>query len=227
MVREVRPDDHPDRVASTTRPLSRRATLRHLGGLGVAVAGVAAGLTALEPDTAAATPKQRATRRQPRRGVQKAALKIPPDVVAPDPVVADPGPKPDTSFIATAHLSVQRFRRGWTVRVEVKLHYGEADRAAIQQGGRGRLTCEIWENDDNAVTSVNPALDTFVFAFPGLTVGGNKRGPHVFERYATKRMLDLDRPAPNADELIGLVVLTTPTGQLLARHTNLVKKDFR
>ena len=36
-------------------------------------------------------------------------------------------------------------------------------------------------------------------------------------------MLDLDTPNPNGDEIVALLLLTTPSGAVISQATNLVK----
>jgi len=212
-----RVDDGTDLAERLARPASRRAALRCLAGL-----GLAAGVPALGPDLAAARPKRQRSRREHDGAAGRA---YPGDVGGEKPTEADPGDQPDVSWFPSARLSVKRWRRGWMVRVEAENDFSDADLTAMRQGKQCRLSCEIWENDDNEVRSINPNTDTFVFAFAGRTIpsGSSKRGPIVFEKWASKNTLDLDTPNPDADEIIGLLILTTTSGQVITQPTNMVR----
>jgi hypothetical protein len=197
-------DVRNDRFGETT---SRRQMLRRLAGLGL----VAAGATALRP-------------------VAAAAVRDPGDVRPPagDPPVLDPGPTPVGSRIIEANLEISIRGRAAIVRVSASIFLSDEDLQAMRQGQRSRIACEIWENDNN-----NPrpehGFDQFAFAFRSQRIArvtNPSAHPVHFETQVAPSVLDLDTPNPADDEIVGLLILTTPSGEMPPRATNHVKRDF-
>ncbi len=108
------------------------------------------------------------------------------------------------------------------------VNFSAADIGAMRDGPKYRLGCEVWEND-NDNQAPEPGIDQFVFDFPRVVYPKrpnrlpSRTEPLTFESTVTRVSLDLDQPNPNGDEIVALLILTTPTGERVTRATNLVK----
>ncbi len=103
-----------------------------------------------------------------------------------------------------------------------------ADLRAMRDGAKYRLRCEVWEND-NDNQAPEPGIDQVVFAFPRLffpksAPNLSSRQEPVQSRTTVERLLlDLDTPNPNGDEIVAVLLLTTPAGAVVRKANNLVK----
>jgi hypothetical protein len=56
-----------------------------------------------------------------------------------------------------------------------------------------------------------------------MTTLPSRSEPVVVRTTAARSLLDLDTPNPNGDEIVALLLLTTPSGSVVTRYTNPVK----
>ena len=190
--------DVDDQVA---RSVSRRAVLRGFGGLSL----IAVGAAAFRPAVAAAAPT-----------ISNALLEI---------SVSEP---PVVEAKADGFVFENPFTQKADIKVTATINFTAADLRAMRNGKKYRLLCEVWEND-NDNQAPEPGIDQFVFDFPrkvypkSETSLPSRSEPVTFRTTVDRSTLDLDTPNPNGDEIVALLVLTTPSGQQVTQATNLVK----
>ncbi len=183
--------------------LARRIVLRRLIGFDLALAG-----TATLCPTVAAAPT-----------FSNALLEI----TVSEPPVIDPGRQ------AAASPSFDNpFTQKADVKMTATVNFTAADLRAMRDGAKYRLRCEVWEND-NDNQSPELGIDQFVFAFPRLVFPKSasnlpsRQEPVQFRTTVERSLLDLDTPNPNGDEIVALLLLTTPARGVIRKATNLVK----
>lgn len=190
---------------------SRREALRWLGGMGLA----AAGLSAARAETQAAT-----------TAIANALLEI---AVTGPPVIGPATAQGRGQERADRVIGPPPIFESAEIRVTATINFTGADLKAMRQGRKYLLVCEVWENDDNFVTTIDPPIDTLVFAFPRKVYGKrntplpSRQEPVLFATTVRRSTLDVDTPNPNGDEIIARLILTKPTGEVVTATTNLVK----
>jgi len=199
MIRHLTPPTAPSRPAEFT---TRRHVLRLLGGLGLA----ATGATVFGPAPAAAA------------SLSAALLEI---------SVREPSVNEKARGQFDSPFDNPLIEQA-IIRVTTTINFSADDLRAMRDGQKFRLACEVWENDNNN-QAPEPGIDQFVFVFPRKVFpksAGNlpaRKQTVSFQTTVERSLLDLDQPNPNGDEIVALLILTSPSGLQQRLATNMVK----